>query len=299
MDGLTPDRVSGRRGWRGAGRKSVAHARAKALPTAPESPDRGQPLDSVPRRLHEQLQRRATLPVAGGDAGAVATFARLACAGGPDAPFAEVARLRAAGAAVPEVLLELLVPAARHLAHCWQSDLCRYEELAVGMLHLQQLLHDLSAEFAADGQSGPCGHRVVLLSAPAEQTMLGLFMVTEFHRCVAAEFFHHAGWDVWRAPPTSRAQLLALLRGQWFDVVEVAASCGDRLALLATDVAEIRRASRNSRVRVVVGGPAVEGRADAASMVGADAIAMGPQDMLGAAESLVAHREHPRTRPSR
>jgi hypothetical protein len=299
MDGLTPDRVSGRRGWRAAGRKSPSHARSKAPMPLPEPLEHGKPAGGFPRRLHEPLRQRAGASCACVDAGTVAAFARLACAGGPDAPFAEVARLRTAGADVPTILLELLVPAARHLAHCWQSDQCRYEELAVGMLHLQQLLHDLSADFASEGQAGPCGRRVVLLSAPAEQTMLGLFMVTEFHRCVGAEFFHHAGWDVWRAPPTSRAQLLALLRGQWFDVVEVTASCGDRLALLAADLAEIRRASRNSRLHVVVGGPALEGRSDAAAMVGADAVATGPQDMLRAAESLVARHVHPRPRPSR
>lgn len=300
MDGLTPDRVSTRRGWRGAGRKAGPAARPREQVGAGEAPARTALLGPVARLPEPLRQPVVDRPgCACSDPGDVAAFARLACGNGPQAPAAELARLRDAGADARSLMLDLLVPAARHLAHCWQADLCRYEEMAVGMLHLQQLLHELGAELAADGQAGPCGRRVVLVSAPAEQNMLGLYMVTEFYRCVAAEFFHHAGWDVWRAPPTSRERLAALLHEQWFDVVEVAASSGDRLRMLGPDLAAIRRASRNARVRLVVGGPAVESHREDATGLGADAVAVDPRDMLGQAESLLAPAGRQRARPSR
>lgn len=294
MDGLTPDRVSARRGWRGAGRKAGGGVRTREAPDASEGTTARPSQATIPR-----LPRLTRVEGADGTLDAVARFALLACSGGPEAPSAEIARLRAAGADASALLLDLLVPAARHLAHRWTSDQCRYEELAVGMLHLQQALHELGADLASGGRPGPCGRRVLLVSAPAEQSMLGLYMVTEFYRCVAAEFFHQAGWDVWRAPPTSRERLGALLREQWFDVVEVAATCGDRLQALGGDVAAIRRASRNARVRVVIGGPAVEVLPDGGAWLGADAVAGDPRDMLGEAESLLAPTPRRRARPPR
>lgn len=297
MDGLTPDRVSTRRGWRGAGRKTGAGVRAREATDASEGATARPPQPTIPRL--PQLPRVEDAAGTDGQLDAIARFARLACSGGPEAPSAEIARLRASGADAAALLLDLLVPAARHLAHRWTSDQCRYEELAVGMLHLQQALHELGADLASGGRPGPCGRRVLLVSAPAEQSMLGLYMVTEFYRCVAAELFHQAGWDVWRAPPTSRERLGALLREQWFDVVEVAATCGDRLQALGGDVTAIRRASRNARVRVVIGGPAVEALRDGDAWLGADAVAGDPRDMLGEAESLLAPTVRRRARPPR
>ena len=300
MDGLTPDRVSGRRGWRGSARKAGGRLRANERPDAigPDALGRTVEHDVIPRLLNAHRVAHPAPPRP--DAGEVAEFTRCACACSPQAAEAAVARRRAAGSDAESLLLDLLVPAAAQLAARWEADLCRYEELAVGMLHLQQLLHGLSADFVRDGQAGPSGRRVLLLSAPAEQNMLGLYLVTEFHRCVAAEFFHHAGWDVWRAPPASRSQLASLLRSQWFDVVAVDASSHERLSVLPADLAEMRRASRNARAALLVGGIAV-GATPAGGRVldGADAVACDPRDMLAEAEALVALRDRPRKRLSR
>jgi hypothetical protein len=299
MDGLTPDRVSGRRSWRASARKSGCRLRSNERPDAfaPEALGRTVEHDVIPRLL--SAHRNGHAAPARPDAAEVAEFARCACTGNLQAAEDAVARRRAMGSGVESLLLDLLVPAASQLAARWQADLCRYEELAVGMLHLQQLLHGLSADFVRDGQAGPSGRRVLLLSAPAEQDMLGLYLVTEFHRCVVAEFFHHAGWDVWRAPPASRSQLASLLRSQWFDVVAVDASSGERLALLPSDLAGMRRASRNARAALVVGGLALGAASGARAIDGADAVARDPRDMLSQAEALVALRDRPRKRPSR
>lgn len=299
MDGLTPDRVSGRRGWRGSARKSGGRLRSNERPDAlaPEALGRTIEHDVIPRLLSAH-RTRPGVP-SRPDAAEIAEFARSACTASPQAAEDVIARRRAGGCDVESLLLDLLVPAAGALAARWRADQCRYEELAVGMLHLQQLLHGLSADFVRDGQAGPSGRRVLLLSAPAEQDMLGLYLVTEFHRCVAAEFFHHAGWDVWRAPPASRSHLMSLLRTQWFDVIAVDASSGERLAVLPPDLAEMRRASRNARAGWVVGGFALASVSDADAVDGADAVARDPRDMLSKAEALVALRERPRKRPSR
>jgi hypothetical protein len=311
MDGLTPDRVTGRRGRHGAGRKDRTHTAPDPSPSneagATADPglaggvfDRAVQREVIPRLMVAQRPRQAQDGAAlRTDDEAVARFSELLRSRNLPAALAEVELRRAGGASVEELLLDLLVPAAHHLSACWEADLCRYEEIAVGMLHLQQVLHGLSAEFAGERQARPCGRKVLLLSAPSEQSMLGVFMVTEFHRCIASEFFHHAGWDVWRAPPTSRPQLLGLLRMQWFDVIDVSASCVERLPQLLADLQEMRRASRNTRVGVVVGGPAFAADPALAAQLGADACAADPRDMLVQAEALVALRDRPRPRPPR
>jgi hypothetical protein len=311
MDGLTPDRVSGRRGRHGAGRKARTHTapdgHALNDPAALAEPgvahgtlDRAVQREVIPRLMVAHRSRLATDgSAARHDDESIGRFSALLRSRDLPAALALVDQQRAAGASIESVMLDLLVPAAHHLSACWEADVCRYEEIAVGMLHLQQVLHGLSAEFASERQASPCGRKVLLLSAPSEQAMLGVFMVTEFHRCIASEFFHHAGWDVWRAPPTSRTQLLGLLRMQWFDVIDVSASCAERLPQLLADLQDMRHASRNTRVGVVVGGPAFGDDPALAARLGADACAMDPRDMLVQAEALVSQRDRPQPRPPR
>ncbi len=297
MDGLTPGRASGWRNNR-ARKSAAAPARTRGEGRL-EAAALGRTVqqDVIPRLLHaHRPARRGSAPIDGVE---VAQFAQRACGSGPNAALDAVARRRDDGASIESILLDLLVPAARHLAARWMDDGCRYEELAIGILHLQQVLHGLSADFVREGRGAPSGRRALLLSAPAEQGMLGLYMISEFQRCVAAEFFQRAGWDVWRAPPASRSQLESLLRTQWFDVIDVTVTCAERLCLLATDLAEMRRISRNPRVGLVVGVFAPGGAPAERRVDGADAAASDPRDMLSQAEALVAQRERMRTRPIR
>jgi hypothetical protein len=228
-------------------------------------------------------------PVPSGDD--VVAFTSLIAAPVLDAAWAMIDARRAQGMALESIFSHLLVPAARLLAERWEEDMCPYQEMAVGMLHLQQLLHGLSPAYSIEGECQSRNRRVLLVSAPAERDMLGVYMVTEFHRCVASEFFHHAGWEVWRSLPTSRTQLMGILRSQWFDVIDVSASCEARLPLLSADLAEMRKASRNSRVGVMVGGPAFCDHPEFVASVGADGFVSDLRDTMVEAEVLMALRE--------
>lgn len=205
--------------------------------------------------------------------------------------MARIEARRAAGLSLEALYVQWLIPAARRLSNLWEADLCHYEDIATGMLHLQQLLQALSPGFAVEGACRARGRKAMLLSAPGEQNMLGVFMVTEFYRCVASDYFQRAGWEVWRAPPTSRSQLLDILSTQWFDVIDVCASCEPRLPLLSADLAEMRRVSRNSHVGMMVAGPAFDDHPEFAGRVGADASAPDLRDSVAQAEMLVALRK--------
>ncbi len=193
---------------------------------------------------------------------------------------------RARGTRIEAIYLNLLLPAADTIARRWNADQCGYDDVALAMLHLQQILHALAPAFAEEGGVSACGRSALLLSSPGETCMLGTYLITEFHRCLAAAFFEHGGWEVWRALPGSRTQLLSLLRTQWFDVIVIAASCGERLTGLAREVTEMRNASRNARVRVFASGPVFAARPELAARIGADAAVRDPRELIAKATTM-------------
>lgn len=293
MDGLTPERVRLARSWSredpdGEGRSERGVAASAAAGSATLI-WRTVQRDVIPRLLDAHrgprpgafaVDRRRPPPATDVEGFAAAlTGADLADA------LTIVEAERARGACLEAIYVNLLLPAADLLAARWEDDLCGYDDIALGMLHLQRLLQTLAPAFVEEGGAGACGRRALLLSSPGEARMLGTYLVTEFHRCLAAEFFQHGGWEVWRTPPASRAQLLSVLRTQWFDVIDIAASCPDRLAGLAREVTEYRNASRNARVRVLASGPVFAAHPELAARIGADAAARDPRELLAKAQA--------------
>ena len=273
----------------GSNRDMEARASAQAPGPTPEALGRTVEREVIPRLIFAHRPQPAANDGADRvDVAEVVEFTQLIATRELAEAQARIESKRAQGTSLETLYLKLLIPVARRLSELWEADLCNYEDIAMGMLHLQQVLHGLSPAFSTEFQCRSRGRKALLLSAPAEQCMLGVFMVTDFYRCVASEFFHRAGWEVWRAPPRARAQLLGILSSQWFDVIDVSASCEARLPSLLADIEEMRKASRNSHVGVVVGGPVFNDHPEFASAVGADASATDPRDTLAQAELLVA-----------
>ncbi len=311
MNGLTEQRAmrqSARRSSAKKTRKAVdfdtgsncefdAQASAQPPSPTPEALGRTVEREVIPRLVFAHRPNRSEIDGANRiDVADVVEFTQLIATRELTEAQARIDSKRAQGVSLETLYLQLLIPVARRLSELWEADLCHYEDIAMGMLHLQQVLHGLSPAFSTEFQCRSRGRKALLLSAPAEQCMLGVFMVTDFYRCVASEFFHRAGWEVWRAPPRARSQLLGILSSQWFDVIDVSASCEARLPSLSADIEEMRKASRNSDVGVVVGGPVFNDHPEFASAVGADASATDPRDTLAQAELLVAEPGRARRR---
>lgn len=305
MNGLTQDRVARVGAWRNATRRSPKagsmstdacregsdQAGSRARRSSPDALGRAVEMEVIPRLLVAHWP-----PPAAEHAAAfpphpdVKEFATLIATQRASVVWTWVSERLSEHSTAQTLCLQLLMPAARLISERWHADLCHFEEVALGMLNLQHVLHSLSSDAPMATQSTSIGRRILLVSAPSEQNMLGDFMVTEFYRCVTGEFFHRAGWAVWRAPPTSRVQLADLLHTQWFDVIDVASTCAGRLPQLTTDIAEIRRESRNDAVALTVSGTGFVDRPELAVRLGADACACDPRDTLAHAESLANRR---------
>lgn len=232
----------------------------------------------IPRLMLAHRTVTETQPPARPDAGAVAAFADLAVAGDvrPLSRFVDAERDR--GVDHDAILLDLLAPAARLLGDRWLTDEASFADVTIGLTCLHRLLHEVT-DLRDEIAPGPGAHRALLMPAAGEQHTFGLLMVEAFMR--------NAGWEVWpvSADPADAARLV---RQRRFDVIGVSASCDARLDAIATLIRDLRRASCNEEVSVLVGGPLFVEHPEYAAVVGADAGASDAREACRVAERLVA-----------
>lgn len=168
--------------------------------------------------------------------------------------------------ATPEVLfLDVLAPAARRLGELWTEDECDFVEVTLALGRMQRALRNLSHLFLAGSEGATPVGRVLLSCLPGEQHTLGLVMV--------AEFFARAGWAVELGHPVARADLAQAVRDGWYDVVGFSVACDTHIPTLRREVRDLRRASRNPKLKVMVGGRAFDADPALVERVGADAAA--------------------------
>ena len=147
------------------------------------------------------------------------------------------------GLTIETVLLELIAPAARKLGDDWLEDLRTFTEVTVGLGTLQEVIHILGPSFAHG-----IVHRgaVVLVPAPNEQHTLGVHLLGEFLR--------RAGWGVLVDPRMSRAELLLHVEAERIEMVGISVSNSDLVDTLERLVRDIKRASLNADIAVMIGG---------------------------------------------
>ncbi len=215
----------------------------------------------------------------------IAEFAALVLA--PDCEDVEsrIVVLIEDGLALDSLLLDLLAPTARHLGHLWEEDLCDFAELTIAMGRLQRIMHDLTARFRSEPAPDPHGRSIFLMACPGETHSFGLSLIERF--------FLDAGWDVTSAAHELHPDPIRTARTGWFDVIGVSLGSETLLPALARMVAELRRASRNPSVRVMVGGPIFTENPDHSVLVGADATASDARVAISIAESLLDPRARP------
>lgn len=193
---------------------------------------------------------------------------------------AHIAALRGRNIPLERIYLGLLAPVARRLGDLWESDRTDFTTVTIGLCCLQQLVLDNSHAFGPRPGRRDMDRRILLAPVPGEQHSFGLLMV--------GEFFRRQGWDVSSGTGTSVRELVATVRKQWFTMVGFSMACDSRLDALAALIREIRRASRNPQIGILVGGRPFSERPELAALVGADATASDGQQAVLKAETLLA-----------
>jgi methanogenic corrinoid protein MtbC1 len=170
-----------------------------------------------------------------------------ACLQGLDAARQVVFGWQRQGQSLEDIYLQGITPCARLLGDWWCSDRLDFAMTTIASSHLQQLLHDFSAEFLQESPQQRNGLSVLLLTEPGAQHSLGLFMLSEF--------FKRAGWAVTVAVPQDVGDFKQLFLSDWFDAVGISVSTDRHLQTLNTLLPQLRDASDNLNLHVFVGGP--------------------------------------------
>jgi methanogenic corrinoid protein MtbC1 len=205
---------------------------------------------------------------------ALAPLPAIAPVGDPEAlvallldsePFdldAAVASLLDANIPLDKLLLDLLSPAARRLGTLWERDTCDFLAVTEGLGRLQALTRRLCAQM--ERAALPAGRSILLMPCPGETHLFGL--------SILASFFRESGWDVTTLGRAGDDPAAVLGEG-WFDVLGLSLSCDVHAEALKSLVPDLRRASRNPSLFVMVGGPYFVRSGAGASEFGADASA--------------------------
>lgn len=227
--------------------------------------------DVIPRLVQAHRQPGAAAanhPEAGAStqsADQVAGFVALIIGDSDIDVQASVDHKRREGVSVEALYLDLFAPAARMLGEMWSDDACDFSTVTVALGRLQRLLRELSPAFGTEVDYPANGRRAMFAQPADEQHSFGLSMV--------AEFFRREGWDVFGVVGGAGEDPVIRVRREWADVVGLSIGSERRLDWLRNCIADLRAASRNPGVVVMVGGPIFTQHPDWAAGVGADATA--------------------------
>lgn len=195
----------------------------------------------------------------------VVEFVRLVLSHDPSVGAAFIETIRARGASLEAVFLQLFAPSARYLGELWKSDIYDFTEVTIALLALHTYVRKLSSDFEQGIRPAPHAPSALLATTPAEQHTFGL--------AILHEFVQRAGWNVVTEYPKTAEQLVNMARNGPYQVIGLSVSCDVPLETLATLIQTLRRATRNPDLHVMVGGRFFLEHPDFTSRVGANSTA--------------------------
>jgi methanogenic corrinoid protein MtbC1 len=193
------------------------------------------------------------------------------------ADLSEVAM--AEGLGFDSLMLDVMAPAARLLGQRWEDDTADFIEVTLGLWRLQELVHELASRRCGIEVNMLNERRILCAVAPGDDHSFGSLLLEEM--------FRRAGWTCTGLRGASRAQLLRQVADGWFEIIALTVSVERNSATLTDLVADLRAASCNPGVSIMVGGPVFNDHASLADEIGADATASNARAALHQAELLV------------
>lgn len=177
------------------------------------------------------------------------------------------------------LMMDVMAPAARILGERWEDDRADFIEVTLGLWRLQELVHELASRRCGAQTSVMHERRILCAVAPGDDHSFGSLLLEEM--------FRRAGWNSAGLRGATRAQLLRQVSEGWFEIIALTVSVERNSAALTNLVADLRAASANPGVSIMVGGPVFNDHASLADEIGADATASNARAALHQAELLV------------
>ncbi|NJC05537.1 methanogenic corrinoid protein MtbC1 [Sphingomonas kaistensis] len=223
----------------------------------------------------EPLRPRDTARISDAE---VDAFAPLAISLEAHDLLAEVDIYLARGYGAERIFVELLAPVARRLGDEWTADRIDFLDVTMALWRLQEVLREVAARAPA-GPGPGTSRRVLFAPIPGDQHSFGTAMIDE---C-----FTRAGWNSNLLIEPTRGSLLAAVAAAEYDLVGLTLTNDCHIGPLTALIVAIRNVSRNSNVRVMLGGRVLIEDPGLADRAGADATALTAVDALDIAERLV------------
>lgn len=199
--------------------------------------------------------------------------------------FSFVSALRERGVSLPDIYLGLFQPVAEHLGQRWEEDSLSFVEVTRAIGLMQTLVRTLGA----DGKTPhpiDAAHRIALASPSNEQHALGMLIVSQL--------FEMEGWEVEGGSQLVAGQPLNnLVHDEWFGVVGLSASSEESARRLKSVIDDLRQASVNESISVIVGGQGFANHPELSDEVGADGLATDAMDAIAKAEQLLKRSGKP------
>lgn len=187
----------------------------------------------------------------------------------------------ARGVPLEAVFIDLLSVTARRFGEMWEEDECDFAQVTVGLCRLHEVLRHNSVVGDLVFRNAEAGRRSILLStACGDQHVFGLLIV--------AEFFRREGWRVWSEPGTELADLKSLVARQFFDIVGLSVTREATPEAVQAEIGQLRTASVNPALKVMVGGHCFQREPDLVDAVGADGWAQDAASAPLAGKNLLA-----------
>jgi MerR family transcriptional regulator, light-induced transcriptional regulator len=193
---------------------------------------------------------------------------------------AQLDAMRRRGVSVETLYLELLTPVARRLGEFWEQDLCNFSDVTIGLGTLHQVLRNLCHANHEVTTRQARGASILLASLPEEQHSLGLAMV--------GEFFRRDGWEVVGGP--GWPDPVGMVSNKSFDAIGLSLGADIFRAQMAKCIQEVRQASMNPDMIVLVGGPVFLTNPGLVSELNADVMAADGRDAPKIVQALLDQR---------
>lgn len=156
-----------------------------------------------------------------------------------------LASLITRGATVEEIIERYIPDAARALGEGWVDDNLSFADVTIGASRLQELVHQVGADYVSRGDSSPTGHTILLSVPDFEDHTLGIFL--------AAERFRRAGFWVHIELNSSAEALAEVVKSHDYAFVGLSSSSEKSFHKIAGYVATLKN-SLGKQVPIVLGG---------------------------------------------
>ena len=214
------------------------------------------------------------------DRDTISGFCRLVVGADSRDAFRFVEILLERGVSVESILLDLMAPAARVMGELWESDLCSFVDVTVGLARIQQITRQIRPYGVGNLDISDQKGAILLVPSPGEQHTFGLKIVEEF--------FLRDGWDVDCLLRAGAEEIAAAVADKPYDIIGLTLGGQRLLEPLRSAITLSRYHSLNRSIKVIIGGVGLADYPDLKTLVEADACVADVNDAVILANSWVS-----------